>query len=143
MPTGTVKFFNMKKGFGFIAPDVPRRGGRDVWVGLTEVRRARLDILLEGQRVEYDLKTDGRGRCDAVNLRVIESVWGRGTVKWFNPIKGYGFIQPQGGGKDVFLHAEVVKRAALCVLPAGLLVEYEIVTKKDGKDIAADLRIIA
>ena len=50
-----------------------------------------------------------------------------GTVKWFNPTKGYGFIQPQGGGKDVFVHISAVERAGLSTLNEGQHVEYEIV----------------
>ena len=49
-----------------------------------------------------------------------------GTVKWFNPTKGYGFIQPQGGGKDVFVHISAVERAGLSTLNEGQQVEYEI-----------------
>ena len=48
-----------------------------------------------------------------------------GTVKWFNPTKGYGFIQPQGGGKDVFVHISAVERAGLSTLNEGQHVEYE------------------
>ena len=48
-----------------------------------------------------------------------------GTVKWFNPTKGYGFIQPQGGGKDVFVHISAVERAGLSTLNEGQTVTYE------------------
>ena len=51
-----------------------------------------------------------------------------GTVKWFNPTKGYGFIQPQGGGKDVFVHISAVERAGLSTLNEGQTVQYEIVS---------------
>ncbi|MEX0841085.1 MAG: cold-shock protein, partial [Xanthobacteraceae bacterium] len=52
----------------------------------------------------------------------------RGTVKWFNPTKGYGFIQPQGGGgRDVFVHISAVQSAGLTTLNEGQVVEYEIV----------------
>jgi CspA family cold shock protein len=50
----------------------------------------------------------------------------RGTVKWFNPTKGYGFIQPQGGGRDVFVHVSAVERAGLSTLNEGQHIEYEI-----------------
>jgi cold shock protein len=49
----------------------------------------------------------------------------RGSVKWFNPTKGYGFIQPQGGGKDVFVHISAVEKAGLNGLNEGQVVEYE------------------
>ena len=54
-----------------------------------------------------------------------------GTVKWFNPTKGYGFIQPLGGGgKDVFVHISAVERAALSTLNEGQQVDYEIVSMR-------------
>ena len=57
-----------------------------------------------------------------------------GTVKWFNPTKGYGFIQPQGGGgKDVFVHISAVERAGLSSLNEGQVVEYEIESSR-GKE---------
>jgi cold shock protein len=48
-----------------------------------------------------------------------------GTVKWFNPTKGYGFIQPQSGGKDVFVHISAVEQAGLNTLNEGATVDYE------------------
>jgi cold shock protein len=50
----------------------------------------------------------------------------RGVVKWFNPMKGYGFIQPQGGGRDVFLHISAVARAGLSTLDEGQSIDYEV-----------------
>ena len=58
-----------------------------------------------------------------------------GTVKWFNPTKGYGFIQPQDGGKDVFVHISAVERAGLSSLNEGQVVEYELVNNR-GKQSA-------
>ena len=59
-----------------------------------------------------------------------------GTVKWFNPTKGYGFIQPQGGGsKDVFVHISAVERAGLSSLNEGQVVEYELESSR-GKEIS-------
>jgi cold shock protein len=55
----------------------------------------------------------------------------KGTVKWFNPTKGYGFIQPQGGGgKDVFVHISAVERAGLTTLNEGQVVEFEVVENR-------------
>ena len=63
-----------------------------------------------------------------------------GTVKWFNPTKGYGFIQPQGGGKDVFVHISAVERAGLSTLNEGQQIEYEIVANR-GKESAENLKV--
>jgi CspA family cold shock protein len=65
----------------------------------------------------------------------------RGTVKWFNAQKGYGFIQPQGGGgKDVFVHISAVERAGLRELAEGQVIEYEEVANK-GKTAADNLKV--
>ena len=65
-----------------------------------------------------------------------------GTVKWFNPTKGYGFIQPQGGdGKDIFVHISAVERAGLSSLNEGQHVEYEIESTRDGKQAATNLKV--
>lgn len=63
-----------------------------------------------------------------------------GIVKWFNPTKGYGFIQPQGGGKDVFVHISAVERAGLLTLNEGQQVQYEEVATK-GKTSAENLKV--
>ena len=62
-----------------------------------------------------------------------------GTVKWFNPTKGYGFIQPSGGGKDVFVHISAVERAGLNSLNEGQTVEYEIESNR-GKESVVNLK---
>jgi cold shock protein len=65
----------------------------------------------------------------------------RGTVKWFNSQKGYGFIQPQGGGgKDVFVHISAVERAGLPSLNEGQVLEYEEVSNR-GKTSAENLKV--
>jgi cold shock protein len=64
-----------------------------------------------------------------------------GTVKWFNPTKGYGFIQPSGGGgKDVFVHISAVEQAGLSTLNEGQSIEYEIESSR-GKESAVKLKI--
>jgi cold shock protein len=63
-----------------------------------------------------------------------------GTVKWFNPTKGFGFIEPQGGGKDVFVHISAVERAGLSTLNEGQQLEYEIITDR-GKQSAGNLKV--
>ncbi|MCF8470578.1 MAG: cold-shock protein [Alphaproteobacteria bacterium HGW-Alphaproteobacteria-12] len=63
-----------------------------------------------------------------------------GTVKWFNTQKGYGFIQPSDGGRDVFVHISAVERAGMSTLNEGQKINYELVTEK-GKTSAANLTV--
>ena len=62
-----------------------------------------------------------------------------GTVKWFNPTKGFGFIEPEAGGKDVFVHISAVERAGMGSLKEGQRVSYEVVTER-GKTAASELQ---
>jgi cold shock protein len=64
-----------------------------------------------------------------------------GTVKWFNSTKGYGFIQPDAGGSDVFVHISAVERAGLRDLREGQKLSYELATEK-GKTSAANLKLV-
>ena len=155
MASGTVKFFNASKGFGFIQPD---DGGPDVFVHATALERAGLRDLNEGDQVSFELEEDRRsGKESATNLRVTGSGSrssarpdqrsqsgyrphgdaqrsggtsrdvgsrmadgsGRGTVKWFNSAKGFGFIEFEVGGGDVFVHISAVERAGLRDLREG------------------------
>ena len=65
-----------------------------------------------------------------------------GTVKWFNPAKGYGFIEPDEGGKDAFVHISAVERAGLSSLNEGQKVSFEIQQGQNGKTSAENLSII-
>jgi CspA family cold shock protein len=64
-----------------------------------------------------------------------------GTVKWFNSIKGYGFIEPDDGGKDVFVHISAVERAGMGTVNEGQKISYEIATER-GKTSAANLQAV-
>ena len=65
-----------------------------------------------------------------------------GTVKWFNPAKGFGFIEPEDGSKDAFVHISAVERAGLGTLAEGQKVSYELQPGQDGKSSAENLSII-
>ncbi len=65
-----------------------------------------------------------------------------GTVKWFNSMKGFGFIEPEGGGKDAFVHISAVERAGLTGLDEGQRVEFELQPGRDGKSSAENLKLV-
>lgn len=171
MESGTVKWFNTAKGFGFIQPD---SGGADVFVHVSAVEQAGLSSLNEGDTVNFELERDRRsGKMSATDLRVTGSAGpqtrsprpprsdgggggggghrhtpgnaigaGSGTVKWFNATKGFGFIQPDDGGADVFVHIRAVERAGLSGLNEGATVEYELEQdRRTGKTSAENLRV--
>ncbi len=64
-----------------------------------------------------------------------------GTVKFFNATKGYGFIEPEGGGKDAFVHISAVERAGLSTLNEGQKVNYELETGRNGKESAENISV--
>ncbi|THD79271.1 MAG: cold-shock protein [Phenylobacterium sp.] len=189
MASGTVKWFNTAKGFGFIQPD---DGGADVFVHVSAVEQAGLRGLNEGDQVEFEMEQDRRsGKLAAGNLVVTGhgaapaaprraggggfggggggggydrgprggggggfggggdrprgeiAGAGNGTVKWFNPTKGFGFIQPEGGGQDVFVHISAVEQAGLRGLNEGQVVAYDLEQdRRSGKTSATNLRVV-
>ena len=87
------------------------------------------------------LNSDEQSRAMVVRPRRAfkEAMMATGTVKWFNPTKGYGFIQPQDGGRDVFVHISAVERAGLTSLNEGQVIEYEVVSNR-SKEAADHLK---
>lgn len=65
-----------------------------------------------------------------------------GTVKWFNATKGFGFIQPDGGGNDVFVHISAVEQAGMTGLSDDQKIQYEMVEGRDGRQSAGELKAI-
>jgi CspA family cold shock protein len=204
MASGTVKWFNTAKGFGFIQPD---DGGSDVFVHISAVEQAGLRGLNEGDLVNFELEQDRRsGKLSAGQLVVTgqgaaparsgggggggfdrprggggfggggggfggggggfdrprggggfggggggggggrpsgdPAGAGAGTVKWFNPTKGFGFIQPEDGGQDVFVHISAVEQAGLRGLNEGQHVAYDLeADRRSGKTSATNLKV--
>lgn len=197
MASGTVKWFNTAKGFGFIQPD---DGGQDIFVHISAVAQAGLDALNEGDQVEYELEQDRRsGKLAATSIVVTAqgapaprrsggfdrgdrggfgggdrggygdrgggfggggfgggarggfggerprgAVMGSGSgvVKWFNPTKGFGFIKPEGGGQDIFVHISAVEQAGLSGLNEGQTVDFDLEQdRRSGKTSATNLKV--
>ena len=66
----------------------------------------------------------------------------KGTVKWFNTTKGYGFIAPEGGGSDIFVHISAVEQSGLTGLADDQAVEFELIEGRDGRKMAGDLKAV-
>jgi cold shock protein len=71
----------------------------------------------------------------------LEHIMARGTVKWFNPQKGFGFIQPQDGGADVFVHISAVEQAGLKTLHDGQSINFDLEKGRQGKTSAVNLKV--
>lgn len=65
-----------------------------------------------------------------------------GTVKWFNTTKGYGFIAPEGGGNDIFVHISAVEQSGLTGLADDQKVEFEMAEGRDGREMASNLKLL-
>ena len=149
---GVVKFFNPQKGFGFIVRD---DGGEDVFVHISAVEQAGLTDLADGQPLEFTL-VDRGGRISATNLRIegepmaveraeraperkLTGEKATGVVKFFNSMKGFGFIQRDDGQPDAFVHISAVERAGIPTLNEGDRLDFEIEVDRRGKYAAVNL----
>ncbi|MFA6218924.1 MAG: cold-shock protein [Erythrobacter sp.] len=154
---GTVKFFNGQKGFGFIQQD---GGGEDVFVHISAVERAGLEGLAEGQELEFNL-VDRGGKVSAQDLQVVGDVIpvqqrgggereaaprreltgekASGTVKFFNAMKGFGFLTRDDGQPDAFVHISAVERSGLTTLNEGERYEFDLEVDRRGKYSAVNL----
>jgi CspA family cold shock protein len=161
---GVVKFFNPQKGFGFIVRD---DGGEDVFVHISAVEQAGLTDLADGQPLEFTL-VDRGGRISATDLKIegepmeivrtpraegsgggfgdrgpqrqLTGEKAQGTVKFFNAMKGFGFISRDDGQADAFVHISAVERAGMVSLNEGDRLEFEIEVDRRGKFAAVNLQ---
>ncbi len=126
MTKATVKWFNPVKRFGFVIPD---DGTPDAFLHVSVIEQAGIQSIAEGAVIECDLVQGERGpqverihSYDPPEITVpVQEEGGEGsviegTVKWFNPSKGFGFVTPDSGGKDVFVHISAVERSGLTTL---------------------------
>ena len=149
---GKVKFFNSQKGFGFIQRD---EGGEDVFVHISQVERAGLEGLAEGQELAFNL-VDRGGKISAADLQVVGDVIevpqkaagpqrqltgekATGTVKFFNSMKGFGFITRDDGKEDAFVHISAVERSGLQGINEGDRFEFDLEVDRRGKYSAVNL----
>jgi CspA family cold shock protein len=89
-----------------------------------------------------DLATDAPGcRTSAGSINIGDYGMANGTVKWFNTTKGYGFIAPEDGGKDIFVHISAVERSGLTGLADNQKVTYELQEGRDGRESAINLAL--
>lgn len=147
---GKVKFFNAQKGFGFIQQD---GGGEDVFVHISQVERAGLEGLAEGQELQFNL-VDRGGKVSAADIQVVGDVIevqkaapqreltgekAVGTVKFFNSMKGFGFITRDDGKEDAFVHISAVERSGVQSIEEGDRFEFDLEVDRRGKYSAVNL----
>jgi len=151
--SGTVSWFSAIKGFGFVRP---ADGTEDIFIHASVVQQAGASGLREGSTIQCDVAPGKKGRQVVAILSIDESTASLaasherprnarplpplgdetldGIVKWFNATKGFGFITPDRGGKDVFLHASVLRRAGLTEVEPGQRVRYSAVDRDKGPE---------
>jgi CspA family cold shock protein len=144
-----VKWFNASKGFGFVTL---ADGSQDAFLPMAVLRRAGYEDVREGASITCEIGTGAKGPLVTNVLNVDDSsavvpqgaasgmdrrgprpsTTMEGAVKWFEAEKGYGFISPDGGGKDVFIHITALRRSGVNALDPGQRVRVEVVDGKKG-----------
>src|SRR5438067_11656509 len=141
-----VKWFNASKGFGFVTM---ADGSQDAFLPMAILRRAGYEDVREGASITCEVSAGAKGPLVTNVLNIDESTAVapgvaaerrpqrpstslEGAVKWFEPEKGYGFISPDGGGKDVFIHITALRRSGVNALGPGQRVRVDVVDGKKG-----------
>jgi cold shock protein len=150
-PTGRrveakVKWFNPTKGFGFVTLS---DGSPDAFLPMAVLRRAGYEDVREGAAISCEVGTGAKGPLVVAVLNLDNSTAVpvgaggiraaprsaqtlEGAVKWFEPDKGYGFISPDGGGKDIFVHVTALRRSGVNALGPGQRVRVDVVDGRKG-----------
>ncbi len=145
-----VKWFNATKGFGFVTPS---DGTQDAFLPMAILRRAGYEDIREGASLLCEIGEGAKGPL-VVNVLNVDSSTAiqaperrgggdagerpkttstlDGSVKWFEPDKGYGFISPDGGGKDIFIHVTALRRSGLNALDPGMRVRVDVIDGRKG-----------
>jgi len=140
-----VKWFNASKGFGFVTMT---DGSPDAFLPMAILRRAGYEDVREGSSITCEVGAGAKGPLVTTVISIDPStavtpgVGDRrgsrpsssleGAVKWFEPDKGYGFIAPDGGGKDIFIHVTALRRSGVPALSQGQRVRVDVVDGKKG-----------
>ncbi len=142
-----VKWFSLTKGFGFVAP---ADGTSDAFIHSSVVSRAGLRDVAEGTKLLVEIGDGAKGRQVLSIIQVLgictppqssqrppatgPETEMTGTVKWFKSDKGFGFVTPDDGGRDIFVHRTVVLRAGLQTLESGQKVKMMVQTAAKGRE---------
>ena len=148
-----VKWFNLTKGFGFVAPS---DGSSDAFIHSSVVARAGLRDIAEGTKLLVMISDGTKGRQvvsivqvmgvgeiprSARPLAIGPEAELTGIVKWFKPDKGFGFVTPDDGGRDIFVHRTVVLRTGMQSLESGQKLKMTVQTASKGRE-ASSIEII-